>query len=51
MLMTYPVDSIEQGVRDDCELFRSSPLIRKELASSVSGYIFDVKTGVLTEIH
>jgi len=45
------ISDIEQGVRDDCELFRSSPLIRKELASSVSGYIFDVKTGLLTEIH
>lgn len=43
-----PFSDLEQSVRDDVELLRSSPLIAK--ATAVSGAIYDVTTGVVHEV-
>jgi carbonic anhydrase len=38
-----PFSDLEQSVREDVELIRSSPLIAKD--SAVTGFVYDVKTG------
>jgi carbonic anhydrase len=43
-----PFGDLEQSVRDDVELIRSSPLIPNDVA--VHGFIYDVKTGKLNEV-
>jgi len=43
-----PFDDLEQSVRDDVELIRSSPLIAKDTV--VTGVIYDVKTGKIDEV-
>ena len=46
----YPV-SVEQSVKDDVEFFRSSPLVRRELAERTHGFVFDIKTGELKSVQ
>ncbi|KAH8894493.1 carbonic anhydrase [Thozetella sp. PMI_491] len=41
---------LEQGVRDDVELVRSSPLIRKELADRTQGFVYDMTTGKVNSV-
>jgi carbonic anhydrase len=43
-----PFGDVEQSVRDDVALIRSSPLIPNEI--NVRGFIYDVKTGKLQEV-
>lgn len=43
-----PFSDLEQSVRDDVKLIRSSPLVPDDIA--VSGFVFDVKTGRLSEV-
>ena len=43
-----PFSDLEQSVRDDVELIRSSPLIAKD--TPVTGFIYDVKTGKIHEV-
>lgn len=43
-----PISDLEQGVRDDVELIRTSPLLLKDVP--VSGFIYDVSTGWLRQI-
>ena len=43
-----PFSDLEQSVRDDVELIRSSPLIANDTA--VTGFIYDVKTGKIHEV-
>ncbi len=43
-----PFSDLEQSVRDDVELIRSSPLIPDNI--TVSGFIYDVKTGRIHEV-
>jgi carbonic anhydrase len=43
-----PFSDLEQSVRDDVELIRSSPLIANDTA--VTGFIYDVKTGRVHEV-
>ena len=43
-----PFGDLEQSVRDDVELIRSSPLIPEDI--TVSGFIYDVKTGRIHEV-
>lgn len=43
-----PFPDLEQSVRDDVALLRESPLIPKDIP--ISGAIYDVKTGELTEV-
>jgi carbonic anhydrase len=42
-----PFSDLEQSVREDVELIRSSPLIAK--GTPVTGFIYDVKTGRIRE--
>ncbi|KAL2210610.1 carbonic anhydrase [Sarocladium strictum] len=39
--------SLEQSVRDDVQLVKSSPLVRKALADRTRGFVYDIKTGRL----
>jgi carbonic anhydrase len=43
-----PFSDVEQSVRDDVELIRSSPLIAKD--TPVTGFVYDVKTGKIHEV-
>jgi carbonic anhydrase len=43
-----PFSDLEQSVREDVELIRSSPLIAKD--TLVTGFIYDVKTGKIREV-
>jgi carbonic anhydrase len=43
-----PFSDLEQSVRDDLEFLRSSPLIAD--GTEIRGFVFDVKSGELTEI-
>jgi carbonic anhydrase len=43
-----PFSDLEQSVRDDVELIRSSPLIAKD--TNVTGFVYDVKTGKIQEV-
>ena len=43
-----PFPNLEQSVRDDVELIRSSPLIPNDI--DVTGFIYDVKTGKIQEV-
>ena len=43
-----PFGDLEQSVRDDVALIRNSPLIPDDV--SVTGFIYDVKTGKLQEV-
>ncbi|KAH6662259.1 carbonic anhydrase [Halenospora varia] len=42
---------LEQSVKDDLNILRSSPLVRKELADKAVGYVFDIKTGALSPVN
>ncbi len=43
-----PFADLEQSVRDDVDILRSSPLIPKEI--SIAGAVYDVQTGTVQEI-
>jgi carbonic anhydrase len=43
-----PFGDLEQSVRDDVELLRSSPLI--DDGTTIRGFVYDVKTGALNEV-
>ena len=43
-----PFSDLEQSVREDVELIRSSPLIAKD--TPVTGFVYDVKTGKIHEV-
>ena len=43
-----PFSDLEQSVREDIELIRSSPLIAKD--TPVTGFVYDVKTGKIHEV-
>ncbi|OCK85754.1 carbonic anhydrase [Lepidopterella palustris CBS 459.81] len=50
--MTFgAITDIEQSVKDDVDLFKKSPLIRKELAEHTYGFVYDIKTGLLTPVE
>src|SRR5256886_12330584 len=44
-----PFGDLEQSVRDDVEIIRSSPLLLRDV--QVRGFIYDVKTGRLREVQ
>ncbi|KAG7008631.1 hypothetical protein G7Y79_00005g017720 [Physcia stellaris] len=49
--MTFgAISDLEQSVRDDLAVLRESPLVRKELAENAAGFVFDVKTGILSRV-
>lgn len=41
---------MEEGVRHDLEVVRKSLYLRKELKDSVRGFVFDIKTGLLSPV-
>jgi len=43
-----PFGDLEQSVRDDVEIIRSSPLIPNDI--QVTGFVYDVKTGRIQEV-
>ena len=43
-----PFTDLEQSVRDDVELIRTSPLIPDDIR--VTGFLYDVKTGKLSQV-
>jgi carbonic anhydrase len=43
-----PFSDLEQSVREDVEIIRSSPLIAK--GTPVTGFVYDVKTGKIHEV-
>lgn len=44
-----PFSDLEQSVKDDIAAYHRSPLPRHDVP--VRGFVYDVKTGALTEIH
>ncbi|KAL9115216.1 MAG: hypothetical protein Q9227_001010 [Pyrenula ochraceoflavens] len=44
------IRDVEQSVRDDIGVIRASPLIRRELAERATGYVYDIKTGMLRPV-
>jgi carbonic anhydrase len=42
--------SLEQSVRDDLNFLKTSPYIPKALADSSYGFIYDIKTGLLSRV-
>ena len=44
-----PFSDLEQSVRDDVAFIRESPLIPSSV--DIRGFIYDVRTGALTEVH
>lgn len=51
---TYPLTRLagrlEESVREDLRFLNAQPLIRQELIDNAKGYIWDIKTGKLTQI-
>jgi carbonic anhydrase len=43
-------NSLEQSVRDDIAILKENPYIRKELADRAVGFVYDLKTGLLTPV-
>lgn len=44
-------NSLEQSVRDDLQVLKTSPYIPRELADRSSGFVFDIKTGLLSQVE
>lgn len=42
--------SVEQSVRDDLEWLGTTPFVRKDLIEQTHGFIFDVKTGLVSRV-
>lgn len=42
--------SVEQSVRQDLKFFKDSPYVRKELRENAYGFVYDIKSGELTQI-
>lgn len=45
---TYAIADLDESVRSDVERLRSNPLVPREL--TVSGHVYDVKTGLMREV-
>ncbi|KAK2608052.1 hypothetical protein N8I77_006688 [Diaporthe amygdali] len=43
-------NQLQQRVRDNVKLIKDSPFVREELKARTKGLIYDIKTGVLTEV-
>lgn len=44
------LNSLEQSVRDDIAVLKANPFIRKELAENAVGFVYDIKSGLLTPV-
>ena len=45
------VNSVEQSVKDDLAILSASPYVRKEVVERAVGFVFDIKTGKLTQVQ
>ncbi|CAF9923100.1 MAG: hypothetical protein ALECFALPRED_002299 [Alectoria fallacina] len=45
------IKDLEQSVRDDLAVIKGSPLMRKELAERSYGFIYDIKTGLVSALE
>ncbi|KAM0511421.1 hypothetical protein ACHAPE_009860 [Trichoderma viride] len=43
-------DNVEQSVRDDLHILKTSPYVPKRIADQCFGYVYDIKTGLLTPV-
>jgi carbonic anhydrase len=41
---------LEQSVRDDLRFLHESPMVRRGLAEVAKGFVFDLETGLVTEV-
>ncbi|MBI2765535.1 MAG: carbonic anhydrase [Chloroflexi bacterium] len=48
-LTFLPFGDLEQSVRDDLALYRGTPFLRQDIP--VRGFIMDIATGLLREVH
>ncbi|EHK23900.1 uncharacterized protein TRIVIDRAFT_221150 [Trichoderma virens Gv29-8] len=49
--LVFPViTDLEQSVRDDVSLLKASRIIRRELREHASGYLYDVKSGLVRRV-
>ncbi|KAL7896051.1 hypothetical protein HDV63DRAFT_405954 [Trichoderma sp. SZMC 28014] len=44
-------DDVEKSVRDDLHILKTSPYVPKRIADQCYGYIYDIKTGLLTPVE
>ncbi|MCJ1479577.1 hypothetical protein MMC13_008263 [Lambiella insularis] len=49
-LMFGGIEDVEQSVRDDVQLLKSTPFLRKELVDHIYGFVLDIKTGELSPV-
>jgi carbonic anhydrase len=45
------ITDVPKSVQEDLAILKASPLVRKELAEKISGFVFDIKTGLLTPVE
>ena len=38
-------------MKDDLAVLKKSPLVRKELADRAQGFVYDIKTGLLSKVE
>ena len=50
-MMADSLYSVAQSIRDDLSALKAAPLVRKELVESARGYLFDIKTGLLSPVQ
>ncbi|EHK20200.1 uncharacterized protein TRIVIDRAFT_68765 [Trichoderma virens Gv29-8] len=43
-------DNVEQSVRDDLHILKTSPYVPKRIADQCFGFVYDIKTGLLTPV-
>ena len=48
-LAFLPFRDLDQAVRDDLEVYRSSPLVKQDVV--LRGFVYDVASGLLREVH
>ncbi|PTB58399.1 hypothetical protein M431DRAFT_529109 [Trichoderma harzianum CBS 226.95] len=44
-------DEVEQSVRDDLHLLKTSPYVPKRISDQSLGFVYDIKTGLLTPVE
>lgn len=42
---------LEQSVRDDLAVIKGSALVRKQIADRTYGFIYDIKTGLVSPVE
>ncbi|KAL1901021.1 hypothetical protein Sste5346_002086 [Sporothrix stenoceras] len=47
----YTIQNIEESVKADLEWVRETPFIRSDLKKGAQGFVFDIKTGLVTKVE